>query len=193
MASPKNNLFQEIVMSGDLKFNAMLLDIAVKLDQEDLRRLKFLLSGPNGVSIREVEKLTTVEDFFMCLKKRMMLTRDNLLLLQVVVGPGKDRLVWYGLHDAILRCDGGPVLDQPMTEFVCLNLRGIGKEYALEGTVCENGYIHAQFHVEGNLDRFQRSTLDKLRAYIAGLLDVPQVALGEPYMAHPQPTHYRHK
>ncbi|GFO26775.1 poly [ADP-ribose] polymerase [Plakobranchus ocellatus] len=82
MAAPKNILFHEFVQKGDWEFNAMLLKIAMKLDQEDVRRLKFLLSGPNGVSTREMERLTTAEEFFMCLKQRMMLTRDNLLVLQ---------------------------------------------------------------------------------------------------------------
>ncbi|GFO50055.1 fas-associated protein with death domain [Plakobranchus ocellatus] len=82
MASPQSRFIPDFVQNGELKYNVTLTKIAKDLGGKDLRKLKFILAGPCGISKREMEKVTTAEDLFMCLKQRMMLTRDNLLFLQ---------------------------------------------------------------------------------------------------------------
>ncbi|GFO12831.1 poly [ADP-ribose] polymerase [Plakobranchus ocellatus] len=155
MAATTDIRFHDFVESGDLGFNKMLLKITRQIEPEELRRLKFLCRGPSGLSTREIDRLTTAEDFFTSLQRLQMLTRDNLLLLQ-----------------ELLRCLERADLLRIVEEYA--KILGNTLYFYEAPDQPANGFIHARFHVAGNLERFQRSKLDDLRAYVSRLLNEPQ-------------------
>ncbi|GFR80699.1 poly [ADP-ribose] polymerase [Elysia marginata] len=117
--------------------------------------LQSLAIGSQGVPKGVMSRLTTPEMFFTYLREQMMISRDNLLLLQA--------FLWH-----LQRKD--------LHELAAEYARRIGNTlyfYAPQEQP-EDGFKHIQFHVEGNLDRFQRSDLEALRATMARLLFVPQ-------------------
>ncbi|GFO45956.1 poly [ADP-ribose] polymerase [Plakobranchus ocellatus] len=107
------------------------------------------------VSARDSEKLTTPASFLLFLKQRQILARDNVLLLQ-----------------AMLRC----LKREDLLEIVDNYAGKIGNTLYWYKAPDEpaNGFIHARFYVDGNLESFQRQKLEKLREYVARLLGVPK-------------------
>ncbi|KAK3712324.1 hypothetical protein RRG08_002655 [Elysia crispata] len=147
--------FSHLVPSDDWELNLLLLKIAQQLDNSELEGLKFLCTGSKGVPKRVLSQLSSPEMFFTYLREQTMISRDNLLLLQA--------FLWH-----LERKD--------LHELAAEYARRIGNTlyfYAPKEKP-ENGFKHIQFHVEGNLDRFQRSDLEALRATMARLLFVPQ-------------------
>ncbi|RUS84020.1 hypothetical protein EGW08_008198 [Elysia chlorotica] len=145
----------QLVPSDDWELNLLLLKIAQQLDSSELENLKFLCSGSKGVPKRILSKFSTPEAFFTYLREQMMISRDNLLLLQA--------FMWH-----LQRKD--------LHELAADYARRIGNTlyFYAPSQEPEDGFKHVQFHVEGNLDRFQRSDLEALRATMARLLFVPQ-------------------
>ncbi|GFS13217.1 poly [ADP-ribose] polymerase [Elysia marginata] len=152
---PKSRCAYLMVPSEDWELNVLLLRIAKNLNEVEFDRLKFLCSGFGGVQKRVLENLKTPEMLFTHLKEKNMISRDNLLLLQA-----------FMCH-----------LDRE-------DLRKLAADYARQvGDVLyfhspdaepAEGFKHIQFHVEGNLDSFQRSELEALRATLSRLLFVPE-------------------
>lgn len=144
-----------MIPSEDWELNLLLFKIAKELDDTEYEGLKFLCSGSKGVPKRILSMLSTPEMFFTYLREQLMISRDNLLLLQA--------FLWH-----LERKD--------LHELAAEYARRIGNTlyfYAPKDQP-ENGFKHVQFFVEGNLDRFQRSDLEALRATLARLLFVPQ-------------------
>ncbi|BFZ09673.1 hypothetical protein BsWGS_12712 [Bradybaena similaris] len=147
--------FKDIVPSDDWELNLLLLEIANHLELDEFNKFKFLCTGTKGIPKGILSKLDTPEKFFTYLRERRMISRDNLLLLQA--------FLWH-----LDRKD----LHEKAAEYA----RRVGDTlyfYAPKPSP-ENGFKHIQFHVDGNLDRFQRSDLEALRATVARLLFVPQ-------------------
>lgn len=142
-----------LIPTEDWELNVLLLKVAADLNATEFERLKFLCTGgvPKGV----LEKLTTPEMFFRHLKERRMISKDNLLLLQ-----------------AFMSLLGREDLRKLAADYA----KKIGETLYFHTAELEpaEGFKHIQFHVEGNLDSFQRSDLEALRAMMARLLFVPQ-------------------
>ncbi|XP_035829618.1 uncharacterized protein LOC106014045 [Aplysia californica] len=147
--------FGDLVPSEDWELNVLLLEIAKGLSEEEFCKIKFLCSGTKGIPKGSLERLNTPEKFFVHLRERGMVSRDNLLLLQA--------FLWH--------------LDrQDLHEMAADYARKVGDTlyFYTPKDDPEEGFKHIQFHVDGNLDRFQRSDLEALRATMARLLFVPQ-------------------
>ncbi|XP_071113261.1 uncharacterized protein [Haliotis cracherodii] len=140
--------------SADWELNILMLRIGRELDDDDFQSMKFLCSGQRGVPQGVLERLSTPQKFFTYLRERRMLSRDNLLLLQA--------FLWH-----VGRLD----LHQVASDYA----RKVGSVlhfFSPDGQP-ESGYENVKFHVEGDLDNFQRRELEDLRANVARLLFIP--------------------
>ncbi|XP_067673886.1 uncharacterized protein [Haliotis asinina] len=140
--------------SADWELNILMLRIGRELDDDEFQSMKFLCSGHRGVPQGVLERLSTPQKFFTYLRERRMLSRDNLLLLQA--------FLWH-----VGRLD----LHQLASDYA----RKVGNVlhfFSPDGQP-ESGYENVKFHVDGNLDNFQRRELEDLRANVARLLFIP--------------------
>lgn len=84
-------------------FTQLLLDISEDLTSDDLKKMKFTLQYEEHLQGRELEEVTKGIDIFMLLKKRNLLSADNLILLKSVLATIKrqdlfEKLSAFGMY-----------------------------------------------------------------------------------------------
>ncbi|XP_053392225.1 uncharacterized protein LOC128554916 [Mercenaria mercenaria] len=81
----------------DFELNNFLLHLAEDMEHDDLEKMKFLLSGDGGISTKEREQIKSPLDLFKQLKKRSLISRHDILYLQLMLiftGKKKNPYVW---------------------------------------------------------------------------------------------------
>ncbi|KAK3594186.1 hypothetical protein CHS0354_007086 [Potamilus streckersoni] len=138
------------------EFNIFLDKLAQKIDDEELKRLKYFEYGHDGIRKRLFEEMKTTQEFFFYLQERNILSVDNLVHLHA--------MLWHlGRNDLIKEC---AKYAETVPDTLYFHQPSPERR--------ENGYQEAVFHVEGkDLTKYKREDLEKLRTILSRRLGVP--------------------
>lgn len=152
--SSRNDDFQlPTIPSDDWEMNVFLKELADGLTDEDLKTMKHFVSGFHGTRKGVLESIKDPLDFFQHLRHRLILTRDNIVVLQ--------SMLWHlGRKD----------LHNKFVKFA--KKRGNIIHFYNSKDKPENGYEYLHFHVAGK-EKMNRNKLEELRALVSRVLCVP--------------------
>ncbi|KAK3594185.1 hypothetical protein CHS0354_007085 [Potamilus streckersoni] len=141
--------------SEDWRFNIFLDDLASNISDEELARLKNYVSGDGGLGLGILEQIDTPLESFKILKKRMIVSKDNLITLQ--------SMLWHLKNKELHR---------KAVEYA----RDVGNAlyFYAPSDKPENGYKHVKLHVQGkDFSKIRRSDLEQLRTIVSQLVMIP--------------------
>lgn len=152
--SSRNDDFQlPTIPSDDWEMNVFLKELADGLTDDDLKTMKHFVSGFHGTRKGVLESIKDPLDFFQHLRHRLILTRDNIVVLQ--------SMLWHlGRKD----------LHNKFVKFA--KKRGNIIHFYNSKDKPENGYEYLHFHVAGK-EKMNRNKLEELRALVSRVLCVP--------------------
>ncbi|KAK3585718.1 hypothetical protein CHS0354_020286 [Potamilus streckersoni] len=141
--------------SEDWRFNIFLDDLASNISDEELARLKNYVSGDGGLGLRILEQINTPLELFKILKKRMIVSKDNLITLQ--------SMLWHLKNKELHKKAVEYAMDVGNTLY-----------FYAPSDKPENGYKHVKLHVQGkDFSKIRRSDLEQLRTIVSQLVMIP--------------------
>ncbi|XP_053396758.1 uncharacterized protein LOC128556271 [Mercenaria mercenaria] len=91
---PLTDLVLPLRPPKDFEMNNFLLCLAEEIEHDDLEKMKFLLLGEEGISTRTTEQIKSPLDLFKLLKKRSIISRHDILYLQLMLKfTGKEKSI----------------------------------------------------------------------------------------------------
>lgn len=152
-SSRNDDLQLPTIPSDDWEMNVFLKELADGLTDDDLKTMKHFVSGFHGTRKGVLESIKDPLDFFQHLRHRLILTRDNIVVLQA--------MLWHlGRKD----------LHNKFVKFA--KKRGNIIHFYNSKDKPENGYEYLHFHVAGK-EKMNRNKLEELRALVSRVLCVP--------------------
>lgn len=141
------------IPSEDWEMNVFLNELADDLTKEDLKKMKYLLTGLNGTGKRVLEVINDGLDLFEHLKQKQILTRDNVVCLQAMLWHTKRK----DLHNKFVQF---------------ARKRGNVVHFYAPNDKPENGYEYVKFHIGGK-EKLDRNKLEELRMLVSRVICVP--------------------
>ncbi|XP_060551119.1 uncharacterized protein LOC132712715 [Ruditapes philippinarum] len=138
----------------DWRLNELLDYIATNVDDTELKRIKLMFTGPNGIGKGVLEKCDSCLQLFIVLKQRGYISRDNILYMNKIL---------YVLE----RRD----LHQKTVEY-CVNEGDVIHYYSVD-RLLDVGEKQIKIHVKADVQNYNKEQLDRLRNVVASIACIP--------------------